>query len=160
MTASDLCAARQMISEPQDCQGAWARSATHAGRPGRRGDRVKRREFITLLGGAAAALPFAARAEQPTMPVVGFLDSRSPDAMVGRLRAFRQGLKETGYIEGENIAIVYRWAEDQIDRLPKMADDLARHQVAVIVTSGTPAIFAAKAATSTIPITFQNPATE
>jgi putative ABC transport system substrate-binding protein len=121
---------------------------------------VKRREFITLLGGAAAALPFAARAEQPTMPVVGFLDSRSPDAMVGRLRAFRQGLKETGYIEGENIAIVYRWAEDQIDRLPKMADDLARHQVAVIVTSGTPAIFAAKAATSTIPITFQNPATE
>jgi putative tryptophan/tyrosine transport system substrate-binding protein len=88
------------------------------------------------------------------MPVIGFLDSRSPDAMVGRLRAFRQGLKETGYIEGENVAIVYRWAEDQNDRLPNMADDLAQRRVAVIVTSGISAISAAKAASSTIPIVF------
>jgi putative tryptophan/tyrosine transport system substrate-binding protein len=114
---------------------------------------VKRRDFITLVGGAVA-WPVAARAQQPVMPVIGFLDSRSPDAMVGRLRAFRQGLKETGYIEGENVAIVYRWAEDQNDRLPNMADDLAQRRVAVIVTSGISAISAAKAASSTIPIVF------
>jgi putative tryptophan/tyrosine transport system substrate-binding protein len=114
---------------------------------------VKRRDFITLVGGAVA-WPVAARAQQPVMPVIGFLDSRSPDAMVGRLRAFHQGLKETGYIEGENVAIVYRWAEDQNDRLPNMADDLAQRRVAVIVTSGISAISAAKAASSTIPIVF------
>ena len=88
------------------------------------------------------------------MPVIGFLDSRSPDAVTGRLRAFRQGLKEAGFVEGENVAIAYRWAEHQIDRLPEFADDLVRRQVAVIVTSGIPAISAAKAATSTIPIVF------
>ena len=88
------------------------------------------------------------------MPVIGFLDSRSPDAVTGRLRAFRQGLKEAGFVEGENVAIAYRWAEDQIDRLPELADDLVRRQVAVIVTSGIPPISAAKAATSTIPIVF------
>jgi putative ABC transport system substrate-binding protein len=115
---------------------------------------MRRREFIVTVGGAAT-WPLAARAQQQTIPVVGFLSAVSPDGFTERLRAFRQGLKESGYIEGENVAVAYRWAENQINQLPALAADLVRRQVTVIVTAGgnVPPV-AAKAATSAIPIVF------
>jgi putative tryptophan/tyrosine transport system substrate-binding protein len=114
---------------------------------------IERRKFLATLGGAAA-WPLAARAQQAAMPVIGFIDPRSPDGMTERLRGFRQGLKDTGYVEGETVAIEYRWAEGQNDRLPALATDLVHRRVAVIVAGAGIAAFAAKTVTTTLPIVF------
>lgn len=119
---------------------------------------MKKREFLGALGGAAVIWPAVTQAQQMAMPVVGLLDQRSPEMTLDRMRGFHRGLKEVGYVEGENVAIVYRWAENQNERLPELVADLVRRQVSVIAaTGGTPAAFAAQAATTRIPVVFAVP---
>ncbi|MGB9043618.1 MAG: ABC transporter substrate binding protein, partial [Pseudolabrys sp.] len=116
---------------------------------------MRRRDFITVMGTAATSWPLAALAQQTEKPVIGFLDGRFPDAIANRLRGFHRGLRETGYVEGENVTVLYRYAENQVDRLPALAAELTRPPIAVIVASGGPnTVSAAKKATTTIPVVF------
>src|SRR5262249_26009670 len=138
----------RVADQPANGQGAWPRSATDVTRPRRRGDRVKRRQFITLLGGAAA-WPLTVRAQQPAMPVIGYFSGRSPEAEAPIRVPFLKALEGSGFAVERNIAIEYRFAEGQDERLPVLAAELVRRQVAMLVATDRPSALAAKAATAT-----------